>query len=400
MAVQSDTSRIQYAGNNSTSTSYAVPFVFQENAHLKAIARTAEGVETVVTLNGHTGAGDPNGGTVLTTVAVPATSTLTIYREVPLTQSTIYQEGGDFPAASHERALDKLTMAIQQIARSISRTVRLSDAAPESTSLAVLPNRFFGTDENGAVALVTGTDAPAGSLTNANIANDAAISLSKLAVGALPTAITVATDNLVAGAVTTAKIGEAEVANSNFRRGNAMSVVGRSANSIGFVADISAFVDGQVLRRSGTVLGFGQVASAGIANAAVTPEKLNGGQSGSAPVYGCRAWVNFDGSSYTNVGGEDVCSIRSSGNVSKVVRLGLGIYEIHFTTAMADGNYSVSVSRNEGAASALRGSSGATIRNGTSPTASSFQLETRIGANASANGAADDATIVCAQIFR
>jgi hypothetical protein len=115
MAVQSDTSSISYTGNNSTVTSYAVPFVFLENGHLQAIAKvTATGAETAVTLTNHAGAGDPNGGTVRTAVAIPATSTLTIFRTVPATQTTSYQEGGDFPAASHERALDKLTFIAQK----------------------------------------------------------------------------------------------------------------------------------------------------------------------------------------------------------------------------------------------------------------------------------------------
>jgi hypothetical protein len=130
MAVQSATSRIQYAGNNSTTTSYAVPFVFLENSHLQAIARTSAGVESTVTLTNHTGAGDVNGGTVRTSVAVPATSTLTIYREVPATQTTQYQEGGDFPAASHERALDKLTQIAQQNTRQIGNSLRLTEANP------------------------------------------------------------------------------------------------------------------------------------------------------------------------------------------------------------------------------------------------------------------------------
>lgn len=121
MAVQSDTSSITYTGNNSTVTSYAVPFYFLENSHLAATAKvTATGVETTVTLTNHTGAGDANGGTVRTAVAVPATSTLTIYRTVPATQTTTYQEGGDFPAASHERALDKLTMIAQQLSRQVN----------------------------------------------------------------------------------------------------------------------------------------------------------------------------------------------------------------------------------------------------------------------------------------
>jgi hypothetical protein len=132
MAVQSDTSRISYAGNNSTSTSYAVPFVFLENTHLKAIAKTSAGVESVVTLTNHTGAGDVNGGTVRTAVAVPATSTLTIYRDVPITQTTTYAEGGDFPAASHERALDKLTTITQQLDRRLNTCVRGSEATPLS----------------------------------------------------------------------------------------------------------------------------------------------------------------------------------------------------------------------------------------------------------------------------
>jgi hypothetical protein len=130
MAVQSDTSRISYAGNNSTSTSYAVPFVFLENSHLKAIVRTAAGVESPIVLNNHTGAGDPNGGTVRTAIAIPATSTLTIYREVPITQTTTYAEGGDFPAASHERALDKLTTITQQLNRRIDTCVRGSEVTP------------------------------------------------------------------------------------------------------------------------------------------------------------------------------------------------------------------------------------------------------------------------------
>jgi hypothetical protein len=128
MAVQSDTSSISYTGNNSTVTSYAVPFVFLENGHLQAIARTAAGVESVVTLTNHTGAGNVNGGTVRTAVAVPAASTLVIYREVPATQTTIYQEGGDFPAASHERALDKLTQIAQQNERKLGSALRLSEA--------------------------------------------------------------------------------------------------------------------------------------------------------------------------------------------------------------------------------------------------------------------------------
>ena len=66
------------------------------------------------------------------------------------------------------------------------------------------------------------------------------------------------------------------------------------------------------------------------------------------PLFGCRAFVNFNGNSYQNVtvngATEAHCVIRSSGNVRKVVRSGVGIYVIHFSTAMPDSNYSYALS--------------------------------------------------------
>lgn len=64
------------------------------------------------------------------------------------------------------------------------------------------------------------------------------------------------------------------VSNTKFRQSIALSVVGRSANSTGDVADIAAANDGEVLRRSGTTLGFGTVATAGLADDAVTFAKM------------------------------------------------------------------------------------------------------------------------------
>jgi len=83
------------------------------------------------------------------------------------------------------------------------------------------------------------------------------------------------------------------------------------------------------------------VETAKINNAAITAAKLDGAQTGSAPIFGARAWVNFDGTTVTNVGGEDRCTIRANGNVSKVVRNATGDYTVHFTTAMSDANYAI-----------------------------------------------------------
>lgn len=57
----------------------------------------------------------------------------------------------------------------------------------------------------------------------------------------------------------TLSISDGGVTNAKFRDSGATSVIGRSANSTGVPADISASADGQFLRRVGGVLGFGAI---------------------------------------------------------------------------------------------------------------------------------------------
>jgi hypothetical protein len=74
------------------------------------------------------------------------------------------------------------------------------------------------------------------------------------------------------------------------------------------------------------------IVTADIADAAITAAKLDGAQNGSAPIYGARAWVNFDGTG--------TVAIRASGNVSSITDNGTGDYTVNFTNAMPDANYS------------------------------------------------------------
>jgi hypothetical protein len=67
------------------------------------------------------------------------------------------------------------------------------------------------------------------------------------------------------------------VTNAKFRQSTALSVVGRSTNTTGDVADISASTDHQVLRRSGTTLGFGAIALNQSAAVTGTLAVANGG---------------------------------------------------------------------------------------------------------------------------
>jgi hypothetical protein len=79
----------------------------------------------------------------------------------------------------------------------------------------------------------------------------------------------VATDVAMGGDVTISNtgvtaIGPNKVLDGMIRQGGATSVIGRSANSVGNVADIAAASDGQVLRRSGGVLGFGSIGTSSL----------------------------------------------------------------------------------------------------------------------------------------
>jgi hypothetical protein len=59
--------------------------------------------------------------------------------------------------------------------------------------------------------------------------------------------------------------------------------------------------------------------------------QFNSGYGSVATAYGCRAWVNFNGTG--------TVAIRASGNVSSITDAGTGQYTVNFTTAMPDTNY-------------------------------------------------------------
>jgi hypothetical protein len=61
--------------------------------------------------------------------------------------------------------------------------------------------------------------------------------------------------------------------------------------------------------------------------------QFNSGYGSVATAYGCRAWVNFNGTG--------TVAIRASGNVSSITDNGVGDYTVNFTTAMPDANYVV-----------------------------------------------------------
>jgi len=110
--------------------------------------------------------------------------------------------------------------------------------------------------------------------------------------------------------------------------------------------------------------------------------------SGTAPLYMCRAWVNFNGSG--------TVAIRASGNVSSITDNGTGNYTVNFTTAMSDANYSAVTS-----SSSTSNSINSYIMSSPSqaivlPTTSAFTIVT----NNVTNSAQIDATNIMACAFR
>ena len=80
------------------------------------------------------------------------------------------------------------------------------------------------------------------------------------------------------------------------------------------------------------------------------------------PRFGCRAWVNFNGSG--------TVATRASGNVSSITDNGTGDYTLNFTTALSDANYAVIGS----AFTNVTGSAGPNLN--TTPTTSSVRVYT------------------------
>jgi hypothetical protein len=111
---------------------------------------------------------------------------------------------------------------------------------------------------------------------------------------------------------------------------------------------------------------------------------FNSGYGSAATAYGCRAWVNFNGTG--------TVAIRASGNVTSITDNGTGNYTVNFTNAIVDANYSFAL--NSGNPSGSGEDLWAQIQNAT-PTVSALRFST------SKNGTgAYDAPYVSAVIFR
>jgi len=153
MSVETELNNIQYSGNNSTSIAYCVPFYFFEDKDLKVVVTDQAGTDTLLLHpNDYTVSGEGNihGGSITTTAPWPSTFKVTTYREIRATQTTVYEENANFPAKSEERALDKLTMLVQQLARKLNQTFRIRESDGKIAESGKIPNSVLGIGADGA----------------------------------------------------------------------------------------------------------------------------------------------------------------------------------------------------------------------------------------------------------
>ncbi|MDI9684319.1 hypothetical protein [Burkholderia cenocepacia] len=126
MTVASDVQDVTYVPDGATVV-FSIPFYFLRNGDVRADRVSVGGVVTPLIFGTDfslTGAGNPNGGVLTTFDVLTAGGALHIYRDVPATQETQYQQNDPFPAKTTERALDKLTMLVQRAFGLISTGIR------------------------------------------------------------------------------------------------------------------------------------------------------------------------------------------------------------------------------------------------------------------------------------
>lgn len=134
MTISTTESEIAYNGNGIT-TVFSFPYRFLANGDIVVVGVSSTGVSTTKVLTTDytlTGAGDDAGGTVTMLVAPAVGTRLIIYRDTEIVQETDFISGDPFPAETHERALDRLTMIAQEIIPQSTRSIRVPVGDPVS----------------------------------------------------------------------------------------------------------------------------------------------------------------------------------------------------------------------------------------------------------------------------
>jgi len=137
MTVSTTTSKVSYTGNGST-TVFAYTFKIFADAEVTVYVDNV--VKTLTTHYTVSGAGTASGGNVTFTAGnTPASSTsVVLLRNISQTQATDYVENDSFPAETHEAALDKLTMLVQDVENAVTGDIfRFSESVGDAGTVTI-----------------------------------------------------------------------------------------------------------------------------------------------------------------------------------------------------------------------------------------------------------------------
>lgn len=150
MTVSSILSRWSYTGNGAT-TAFAYTNRIFADSDLKVYVDGA--LKVLTTDYTVSGVDNPGGGNVTFGAAPANGASVVIVRDVPATQPVDYQPNDPFPAETHEKALDRATVLVQQLETDIARSLRQAEA--DTSSLGALPDgaaragKYLGFDASG-----------------------------------------------------------------------------------------------------------------------------------------------------------------------------------------------------------------------------------------------------------
>jgi hypothetical protein len=159
MTISTTTTRVAYTGDGIT-TAFTVPFPFFAADELEVIERdAAAGSEILRVLGTHYTVAGGNGGagTVTATSAPLAAVQWVIRRSTARVQETDYTPNDPFPADTHEKALDRLTMIGQELGEESDRALKF----PKTDAATLDPTLPGSIARAGRVLAFDGAGAPA-----------------------------------------------------------------------------------------------------------------------------------------------------------------------------------------------------------------------------------------------
>ena len=140
MTITTTTSKVTYTGNNVT-TVFAYTFKIFADSEIKVYVDSV--LKTISTHYNVSGAGTASGGNVTFTGGnTPGTGAkVVLLRNIAKTQVTDYVENDSFPAETHESALDKLTMLVQDVNNTVTGDIfRFDESVADAGTVTITKN--------------------------------------------------------------------------------------------------------------------------------------------------------------------------------------------------------------------------------------------------------------------